>query len=208
MLRRLCRSSLLLSSLCVLVACGPSQETKRSDSDEQTDDSFRWNEIDSKPVVDSMTKDMLQSRWLQRWEKEHERRPTVIIGPVKNETMQHIDGHETVIQHISRRLTNADMIQLAPEIGEKIRDRHQEQEHMHHHGGGPVTSLPELAQEMGADVMVHGTVSTHVPDDQSGDTVSIFYTVTLELLNLDANQNAWLAEKEIKKMVPRSMLSL
>jgi len=65
-----------------------------------------------------------------------------------------------------------------------------------------------MAQEIGADYMVLGTISSNVQETLKGDKISLFYTVNLELINIEKNLKAWLGEKEIKKIVERSSASL
>jgi len=204
MLRHFRLSSLLVFSLCFLVACGPSRETKRVDADTQTDLSGRWNETDARKVANEMISGMLGSAWLQRWNKNHDDRPTVIIGPIANKTMQHID-EEIFIKDIERELVNSGKIRFvaaADERKELVAERQRAAK------TATLDSAPEMAQELGADFMVQGTISSNVQENLEGDKASLFYTVSLELLNIESNVKAWLDEKEIKKIVERSSVSM
>jgi len=204
MLRPFRLSSLLVFSLCFLVACGPSRETKRVDAEKQTDLSGRWNETDARKVANEMISGMLESAWLQRWNENHDDRPTVIIGPIANKTMQHID-EEIFIKDIERELVNSGKIRFvaaADERKELVAERQRAAK------TATLDSAPEMAQELGADFMVQGTISSNVQENMEGDKASLFYTVSLELLNIESNVKAWLDEKEIKKVVERSNVSM
>lgn len=204
MLRRLRLPSLLIFALCFLVACGPSRETKRVESDTQTDLSGRWNETDARKVADEMIGGMLGSAWLQRWNQEHDERPTLIIGPIRNKTMQHID-EEIFIKDIERNLVNSGKVQFvaAKDEREALRAEREDQQTR-----ATMESAAQMAQEIGADYMVYGTISSNVQENLEGDKSSLFYTVNLELLNIESNVKAWLNEKEIKKIVERSNVSM
>jgi uncharacterized protein (TIGR02722 family) len=204
MLRSIRVSSLLLFSLCFLIACGPSQTTKRVDSEKQTDYSGRWNETDARKVADKMIGGMLESSWLQRWKNENDGRPTVIIGPIKNKTMQHIDT-EIFIKDIERNLVNSGQVQFVAAADERqaLRAEREDQQTR-----ATQESAAAMAQEIGADFMVYGTISSNVQETAEGDKASVFYTVNLELLNIESNVKAWLQEKEIKKIVKRSKVSM
>lgn len=204
MLRRLHVSSFLVGVLCLLVACGPSRETRRVDSDTQTDFSGRWNETDAKMVADEMIGSMLESAWLQRWSQEHDDPPTLIIGPIRNKTMQHID-EEIFIKDIERNLVNSGGVRFvaARDEREALRAERKDQQTR-----ATMESAAEMAQEIGADFMVYGTISSNVQENREGDKISMFYTVNLELLNIETNVKAWLEEKEIKKIVERSRVRL
>jgi uncharacterized protein (TIGR02722 family) len=204
MLRRLRLPSLLIFALCLVVACGPSRETKRVDPDTQTDLSGRWNETDAKKVADEMIGGMLQSAWLQRWSQKHDDRPTLIVGPIRNKTMQHID-EEIFIKDIERNLVNSGKVRFVAAKDERkaLRAEREDQQTR-----ATMESAARMAQEIGADYMVYGTISSNVQENLEGDKSSLFYTVNLELLNIESNVKAWLEEKEIKKIVKRSNVSM
>jgi hypothetical protein len=204
MLRSLRVSSLFLFILCFLVACGPSRETTRVSPDTQTDLSGRWNETDAKKVADEMIGGMLESSWLQRWNQEHDDRPTLIIGPIRNKTMQHID-EEIFIKDIERNLVNSGRVRFVAAADEREALRAERSDQQTH---ATMESAAEMAQEVGADFMVYGTISSNVQENLEGDKASMFYTVNLELLNIESNVKAWLNEKEIKKIVERSKVSM
>lgn len=205
MLRSLRLPSLLLFSLCFLVACGPSRTTTRVDSEKQTDYSGRWNETDARKVANKMIGGMLKSSWLQRWQKQHDgNRPTVIIGPIKNKTMQHID-EEIFIKDIERNLVNSGKVRFVAAADERTALRAEREDQQTR---ATQETAAAMAQEIGADFMVYGTISSNVQETMEGDKASIFYTVNLELLNIESNVKAWLQEKEIKKIVERSNVSM
>ncbi|WP_105013510.1 penicillin-binding protein activator LpoB [Salinibacter sp. 10B] len=197
-------SSFLLFALCLFVACGPSRTTTRVSPDQQTDLSGRWNETDAKMVVDEMIGGMLESAWLQRWNQEHDDRPTLIIGPIRNKTMQHID-EEIFIKDIERNLVNSGKVRFVAAADEREALRAEREDQQTH---ATMESAAQMAQEVGADYMVYGTISSNVQENLEGDKSSLFYTVNLELLNIESNVKAWLNEKEIKKIVERSKASL
>lgn len=197
-------SALFVFSLCFLVACGPSRETTRVDSDTQTDLSGRWNETDSRKVADEMISGMLESAWLQRYQQDHDERPTLIIGPIRNKTMQHID-EEMFVKDIERNLVNSGRVQFVAAKDEREAIRAEREDQQTH---ATMESAAEMAQEVGADYMVLGTISSNVQENLEGDEMSMFYTVNLELINIESNTKAWLNEKEIKKIVERSKVSL
>jgi uncharacterized protein (TIGR02722 family) len=194
----------LVLALSLVAGCGPSRETTRVDSETQTDLSGRWNETDSRKVADKMVGGMLESAWLQRWTRNHEGRPTLIVGPIRNKTMQHID-EEIFIKDIERNLVNSGQVQFVAAKDERkaIRAEREDQQKR-----ATMESAAAMAQEIGADYMVLGTISSNVQENLEGDKVSLFYTVNLELINIEKNIKAWLGEKEIKKIVERSSASL
>ncbi len=196
--------SLLLLALVVLAACGPSSTTTRVDSDTQTDYSGRWNETDAKQVADKMIGGMLDSPWLQRWYEDNDEQPTVIIGPIRNKTMQHID-EDIFIKDIERNLVNSGQVRFVAAADERTALRSERADQQTH---ATLESAANMAQEIGADFMVLGTISSNVQENAKGNRASVFYTVNLELVNVESNVKAWLEEKEIKKIVKRSKVRM
>ena len=193
---------LLVGSL-LLFACGPPPMTKCggrvsrtacSESAADPDLSGRWNETDARMVADEMIGEMLSAQWLEKWADEHEERPTVVVGPIRNQTMQHID-EEIFIKDIERYVVNSDSAQFV--------ERADRRNVYSTRCGDP--SIPERldleeARELGADFLVRGTIDSAVRDTLDGGKVSVFYTVNLELVSVEEGRKAWLGEKEIKKV--------
>jgi PBP1b-binding outer membrane lipoprotein LpoB len=147
---------------------------------------------------------MLGSAWLQRWGQKRDGRPTLIIGPIRNKTMQHID-EEIFIKDIERNLVNSGEVQFVAAKDERraIRAEREDQQTR-----ATMESAAQMAQEIGADFMVLGTISSNVQENLEGDKASMFYTVNLELINIEKNTKAWLNEKEVKKIVEQDKVSL
>lgn len=184
-----------------LAGCGSSSSVSRVDADQQTDLSGRWNDTDAQRVAEDMIDDVLGSAWLQRYE---DGRPVLIVGPVRNNTMQHID-EEIFIKDLERELVNSGQVEFvaAQDEREAIRaERSDQQEH------ATMATAAQMAQETGADFMLLGTISSEVEESLEGDRASMFYVVNLELINIEKNTKAWIGTKKVKKIVEKDQYSL
>ncbi|MFB6273354.1 MAG: penicillin-binding protein activator LpoB [Salinibacter sp.] len=173
-------------------------------SDKQTDLSGRWNDTDAKKVANDMVKDVLSAAWLPRYKKKHDDRPTVIVGPIRNKTMQHID-EEIFIKDLERELVNSGKVQFVAAEDERKAIREERKDQQKH---ATMETASRMAQEIGADFMLIGTISSEVQENLEGDKMSMFYVVNLELINITKNTKAWIGSKEIKKIVSRDKVSL
>jgi hypothetical protein len=179
-------------------------------SSQPTDYSGWWNETDARKVARKMIGGgMLKGEWLQHWETNHEGRPTVMIGPIRNKTTQDID-EEIFITDIERNLVNSGKVRFVRFWNERkvqlrcgggLRCGRTEPPHV------KKKEAPEHAAERGADRLLLGTINSTVQDTLQGDKGTLLYTVTLKLVNVATNEEAWSSEKEIKKIVRRSTLS-
>jgi hypothetical protein len=183
-----------------LVSCGKGKRVTRVDPGVVTDFSGRWNDTDSKLVAEAMMKEMVSRPWLETFSSHHDRVPTVIVGTIVNKSHEHIDVG-TFVTDLEREMTNSRKILFvaSQRDREEIRQERQEQ---------AVYSREDTqkrpGQELGADYMMKGTISTIV--DEFEGVKGIFYQVDLDLINLETNVKSWYGQKKIKKVIERKRL--
>lgn len=179
----------------ILVGCGNQREVTRMDPEKQTDLSGRWNDTDSRKVAEEMTEDALNRAWITRFEEQHDKRPTIIIGEIKNKTHEHINP-ETFIKDMEREFINRDRIRVVQsgEFREKIREERADQQKY-----ASLETQKEWGKELGADFMVTGVMSSVV--DQYKNEKVVSYQVNLEMTDLETNEKVWIGDKKIKKYV-------
>ncbi len=186
-------------ALVLLVASGcRSTRVERLDLDETRDLSGRWNDTDSRLVSEEMTRQLSQSPWVERFQREHERQPVVIIGTVRNLSTEHI-ALDTFVKDIERNLVNAGRVRLVARSDERIDIR---EERLDQQSYSTDESARRLAAETGADLMIMGSLKTQI-DAVQGRRVT-FYQVDLELINVENNEKVWIGSKKIRKYVRQS----
>ena len=168
----------LLIAAFLLTGCGPSQQVSRVASDTQTDLSGRWNDTDARLVAEDMIDGAVSSAWLQNFTQQNNEAPVVIVGRVRNETMEHIDT-DVITKEMERAFINSGKVQVVASQSEReqIRDERQDQQSF-----SSYESSKALAQELGADYMLIGNISSIVDESVSGKEAAIFYDVNLELI--------------------------
>jgi hypothetical protein len=185
--------------LSMLVSCASSSTTKvaRVDTGTDIDLSGRWNDGDSRRVADEMIMDALNQRWIHTWEQQG-RVPTVIVGRVANRSHEHINV-ETFTRNIQRALLNSGKVNFVADRKEReqIRDERDDQ-----HGYAAMETRSFDGQEIGADLMMTGSINTIV--DREGRRSVIFYQVNMELIEMETNRKVWIGEKQIKKYVEQA----
>jgi len=183
----------------IAVSCRPSLKVSRVQSDTQTNYSGEWNDTDARMVAESMINDVVGKPWLKQFKKSHDKPPVVIIGSVRNESMEHIDT-EVFTKEMERAFVNTGLVTMvaSPEERKEVREeRVDQQQHASYE------TAKALAQELGADYMMIGNINSIVDEQVSGKRYSIFYTVNLELVNVETNQKVWIGNKKIKKDIKR-----
>lgn len=196
-------STYILSLLCLTVllsACGTS--VKRVDVDEVKDLSGNWNDTDSQLVSEEMIQDVTSRPWISDFRSKHKKRPTVIVGEIRNLSHEHINLG-TFISDMERSLINSGKIDFVASSSERqeVRDERGDQE-LH----AREDTRKEMGQEIGADYMLKGSINTII--DQAGKTAVKYYQIDLVLISLADNRKVWLGQKKIKKVVKRGKLRL
>lgn len=184
--------------LVLLISCGsPEPSVLRVDTSSTTDISGRWNDTDAKLVAKSLISELLLGGWRSNFRKDNETQPVLMIGNIRNETMEHIDL-EIISKDIEKELLNTGQVRLVATQNEREQIRQERQEQQRY---ASFETAKRLAQELGADFMLIGNISSIV--DKSSGKASIYYTATLELVNVETNEKVWIGNKEIKKLVSR-----
>ncbi|HEY7461823.1 MAG TPA: penicillin-binding protein activator LpoB [Gemmatimonadota bacterium] len=184
--------SLLFLPLVLLPGCASRQVT-RVDPSATVDFSGRWNDTDSRLVAEAMIDDALASPWLNTRNAP----PAIIVGPVRNDTLEHIPT-ATFVNDLQRALALSDrvvVVAAADERGAVRAERADQQENAR-----PSTRAA-FGAETGADLMLGGVVSA-IEDSEDGNAV-YYYQVDLTLTDLETNEKVWLGQKKLKKVVAR-----
>lgn len=186
-------------ALVAFTSCRPSQTITRVDSATQTDLSGKWNDTDAKLVAEEMIPDALNNPWLESFYNKNSKAPTVIVGRVRNESMEHIDT-EVFTKEMERNFVNSGEINIVASQDERvdIRDERLDQQEW-----SSVETTKRLGQEYGADYMLIGNINSIVDEAVDRRTLAVFYTINLELIDIETNQKVWIGNKRIKKLIER-----
>ncbi len=195
-MRRTALLSLLI--LSTLMAC-KSNVINRVDPASTSDLSGQWNDTDARLVSEEMITDALTKPWLVQHNRNEQKPPVVIVGYVRNETQEHIDT-EVITKELERAFVNSGTVSVVASQQERA-DIRQEREEQQVYASEETTK--QMAQELGADYMMIGNISSIVDEAPNRKDLTIFYTVNLEMVNVETNQKVWIGNKKIKKTVRR-----
>ncbi len=178
-----------------VLSCNTSKKVTRVGEKQQIDLSGRWNDTDSRLVSEEMVKDGLSRPWLIDFVEAKGKKPTVIVGIIKNKTSEHISA-ETFTNDIEREFVNSGKVRLVQggEAREELRNERADQQDF-----ASVETTKRWAQEKGADFMLQGTINS-ITDSNTREKV-IYYQVDLYLADLETNEKVWIGSKKIKKVI-------
>jgi len=193
---------LLLAGAFLITGCKPSQKVSRIDPGTTTDLSGKWNDTDARLVAEEMidgNDGVMSHPWIIQFNRNNQKPPVVIVGRVRNESMEHIDT-EVFTKELERAFVNSGEITVVagPEERNQIREERLDQQQ-----NASIETTSKMARELGADFMMIGNISSIVDEAIDSKTLAVFYTVNLEFVNVETNQKVWIGNKKIKKLIER-----
>ncbi len=144
-----------------------------------------WNDATARVTAEAMVKEVLKQPWPRRFTQFMGRAPVVSVGTVVNRTQEPLNT-ETFVKDLERAFANSGQVQFVANAGPRQENNPRAD-----------TAKP-AGQEVGADFMLQGAVSTLV--DERDSTKSGFYQVELELVDLASNVQVWQGQRKIKKL--------
>ncbi len=148
-----------------------------------------------------MINDCLNHPWLSQHISKTGKKPTIIVGSMRNKSSEHI-AVKTFVNDIERAFINSGQVTVVASAvdREELRSEKEDQRIF----ASPET-IKEMGRELGADYMMTGEINTIV-DQEDGKKV-IFYQTDLTLTSIETNVKVWLGQKKIKKFISRSRFS-
>ncbi len=186
-----------LLAVLTLAACAPVQ-VRRMDVKEQKDLSGRWNDTDARLVAEEMIGDSLARPWLPAARQRLARAPTVVVGTVRNMSLEHLNT-DTFVEELQRALINSGQVSFVASRDERTEVR---AERLDQDQNASDRTRKAHGEEAGADFMLSGAVNA-IQDRTAGEKV-VFYQVNLKLLDMQSNQIVWNGQKQIKKNLVRA----
>ena len=184
-------SSLLI--LFLFASCARS--VTRLDPNQSVNLSGRWNDTDSRQVANKMISDLLANEKFKDYAKQLGKKPTIIVGLVRNKTSEHIEA-DTYIKKFELAIFNSGVADLVE--SDSFRDKLREERVQQQDFADPVT-VAKWGKEVGANLMLFGEMTSETDLYQKERLVN--YITTLFLTDMETNKRVWFGQEEIKKYV-------
>lgn len=184
--------------LTMTVAGCATKTVTRVAPEEQIDLSGRWNDTDSQQVAAALVAQSMQTPWVENYIEDAGRKPTVIVGEIRNKTPEHIPM-KTLVADLERSFINSGRVKVVASAEERegIRAEREDQQQY-----ASEETMKRWGLERGADFMLLGEVNA-VFDREDNREVK-FYQVDCYLVDLEDNTKVWTGFEKIKKFVGRS----
>ena len=196
-----------LLAATALAAGGCAKQVTRISPSQAVDLSGRWNDVDSRIVADSIIRQSFVAptgpSWALRYAQAHGgRQPTVIVGTVRNRSMEHIPVG-TFVRELERAYLNSGQVQVvaSPAERDEVRDERADQQ-----DNAAADTRARPGAERGANYMLQGDIESIT--DREGRRSVVYYQVDMTLVDLETNQKAWVGQQRIKKYVEQPRIRI
>jgi penicillin-binding protein activator len=178
---------------CTVLSCARS--VTRVNPDKSIDLSGRWNDTDSRQVAEKMINDLLGSDKFKDYAKAQGKKPSIIVGLIRNKTSEHIDA-DNYIKKFELAIYNSGIADLVE--SDSFRDKLRQERAQEQDFSDPAT-VAQWGKEVGASLMLFGEMTSET-DVYHKDRV-VNYVTTLFLTDMETNKRIWYGQEEIKKFI-------
>jgi penicillin-binding protein activator len=198
----------LFAAALLLAACAPS--VTRIAPEQALDLSGRWNDVDSRLVAEEMIRQsFVASSWaLRHAQQRGGEQPTVVVGTVRNRSMEHIPVG-TFVRDLERAYLNSGQVRVVAGGAERteIRQEREDQQEF-----ASAESRRRMGMEQGASYMLQGEIQS-IEDREGGGLFRgsrrvVFYQIDLTLVDLETNSRVWAGQHQIKKYIENPRVRL
>lgn len=186
---------LVLFSACASNAYKGNVSYKNAHDIEQT--TLNFGSTDLNLIAEKMVTSLLKTPIIGE-----KKRPVIMIGHVKNKTSEHIDT-KNITDKIKTTLLKSGRVRITSynEIGNELIDElnYQSSQYV------KKETAKKIGNQIAADYKVYGEITSIEKND--GDTIDLYYKMTLNLANIESGLTEWADEKEIRKSGSKSLFS-
>jgi uncharacterized protein (TIGR02722 family) len=179
----------------ILFCSSCARSVSRVDPSQQIDLSGRWNDSDSRLVSQKMISDLLGSDKFKEYSKQLGKKPSIIVGLIRNKTSEHIDA-DNYIKKFELAIFNSGVAELVE--SDTFRDKLREERANQQDFASPET-VSKWGKEEGANLMLFGEMTSET--DVYNKKRVVNYVTTLFLTDMESNRRIWYGQEEIKKYI-------
>jgi uncharacterized protein (TIGR02722 family) len=192
------RLAVAAAAVAAAVGCSSTTTVTRVPTEEQIDLSGRWNDTDSQQAAQDLVNQSVATPWVDDFLLSKGKKPTVIIGTIRNKTPEHI-ATKTLVADLERSFINSGRVTVVASAEERDEIRGEREDQQKYASDETVKAW---GLEHGADYMLIGEINAQF-DSEAGKEVK-YYQVDSYLVDLETNVKVWTGFTKIKKFVGRS----
>ena len=193
-----------IAAALVLAGCSSQPNVEYVNPGSVDTTSIGFGSTDLQTTAQSMVTQMLTSPRVTALTKQavasgdQSKLPVIMLAGIQNNTNEHIDTN-SIENAISTRLINSGMFNFVAASKESTIAKELKFEH----GSGMVNpaTAAKVGQQVGAQYMLYGDISSIEQSNQ--DQESLYFQITMKLLDIQSGLIVWQGEKQIRKIASR-----
>ena len=193
--------SLLLSATAILTMLLTNCSTNRIDyvDPEGVDTtSINFNSTDLQTTTQKMVEGMLSSPAVAKI-TSNEKPPVVFFSTIKNETAEHINT-EMLANTVSTEIINSGKFQFTDMS--QVQNMKTQIDYQAQSGMVDQKTAVKMGKQIGAEYMLYGSIADL--KSVNSDQKSLFFLITLKMINVKTGIIVWQDQKKIRKLQKRS----
>lgn len=152
-----------------------------------------WNDNDIKIVCEDLIQQAINSPRIAKFEEENGRAPTVVLGKIKNDSLEHIDT-SIISKKFQNAIINSGVMEF---VADKSEREELEDEVAYQQEHSTADTAKEMNATEGADYMLQGSVKADV--HKNGKLNTRAYIVTVQLMHLQTHRIIFSGENDSVK---------
>ncbi|WP_395946646.1 penicillin-binding protein activator LpoB [Caedibacter taeniospiralis] len=187
-----------LLSLGLLAGCASSGNVSYVDPQGVDTNSINFSSTDLQTTTQKMVGGMLASPAIARV-SAGDKQPVVFFSTIKNETAEHINTG-MLANTVSTEIINSGKFQFTDMS--QVKEMKAQMDYQSESGMVDQVTATKMGQQIGAQYMIYGSIA----DMQSinKDQQSLFFLITLKMIDLKTGIIIWQDQQQIRKVQKRS----
>ncbi|MBK2123646.1 penicillin-binding protein activator LpoB [Fangia hongkongensis] len=193
-------STLSIAGVSALLIAGCSSNPNVSYVDPQGVDttSINFNSTDLQTTTQKMVSGMMSSPAVARITADG-KQPVVFFSTIRNETAEHINTN-MLANTVSTEVINSGKFRFTDMS--QVKQMKQQMDYQAESGMVDQKTATKMGQQIGAQYMIYGSIADM--QSMNSDQQSLFYLITLKMIDIKTGVIIWQDQKQIRKVQKRS----
>ncbi len=193
-------SILSIAGVSALLIAGCSSNPNVSYVDPQGVDttSINFNSTDLQTTTQKMVSGMMSSPAVARITADG-KQPVVFFSTIRNETAEHINTN-MLANTVSTEVINSGKFRFTDMS--QVKQMKQQMDYQSESGMVDQKTATKMGQQIGAQYMIYGSIADM--QSMNSDQQSLFYLITLKMIDIKTGVIIWQDQKQIRKVQKRS----
>ena len=182
----------------LLAGCASNGKVSYVDPQGVDTTSINFNSTDLQTTTQKMAGGMLSSGAVARI-TDNDKQPVVFFSTIRNETAEHINA-SMLANTVSTEIINSGKFRFTDMS--QVKQMKEQMDYQAQSGMIDQNTATKMGQQIGAQYMIYGSIADM--NSMNSDQRSLYYLITLKMIDLKSGIIVWQDQKQIRKVQKRS----